>query len=262
MRALFSGPGALRLLRAGGRGEVVLAGRQGAYARLGDEHLHLCAVDGPFGPLSVAVTPWPLARPGDEVVIGGGELRIGDEVARVDRVRLRGRAPAPVAPRAGAVRLAEWLPALPLALAAGMRALEAGDLAAAVAALAGRGAGLTPDGDDVLAGYAAWRYATGKPVRLAEAAAGLASPLGLSYLRCAERGELPEAAAQMLAALVAGDRAAAVSALPALRRWGSSSGAALAHGMVAGRSTAVAATRRAPHSASRSGVSARAAASR
>jgi hypothetical protein len=167
-----------------------VAGRPGAYGRFGDDHLHICRAGGPFGPLSVAVSELPQLRPGDEVEARGVELRIGGSAISLDRVRLRGRTAPPGACRpeaalaAGAVRAR--LPPLPAALAEGRRALEAGDLPAAVTALAGRGEGLTPEGDDVLA------------------------------------------------ALLAGDRAAALPALPALLRWGSSSGAALAHGMVSG----------------------------
>ena len=237
--ALYAGPGALRLLASGARGEVVVAGRRGAYAQLGGGHLHVCAPGGPFGPLSVAV---PRAerlglRPGLEVEARAGELRIGGQAVSLERARVRGRAAAPARVRVDAETaeaVAARLPPLAPFLLGGVRALEQGDLPAAVRALAGRGPGLTPDGDDVLAGYAAWRHATSHPVRLADAAAGLASPIGLSYLRCAERGELPGAAADLLAALLSGDRAAALATLGALGRWGSSSGAALAHGMLAG----------------------------
>jgi hypothetical protein len=122
------------------------------------------------------------------------------------------------------------LPPLPSSLAAGWRALEAGDLAAAVAALAGRGAGLTPDGDDVLAGYAAWRHAEGAPVELP---AARCSPLGAAYLRCAERGELPEPAAGVMDAVRSGDAGSATRRARRLAAWGTSSGPSLLWGMAA-----------------------------
>jgi hypothetical protein len=210
------------------------------YARLGDGHALLCRVGAPFGPLSVAVTGLDAAdlRPGIEVAASPGVLVVGAVAISLERMRVRGRAAAPSASpavdAATVASVAALLPPLPPSLAAGLRALEAGQVGEAVAALAGRGAGLTPEGDDVLAGYSAWRHATGHPVALAETAAGLASPIGLSYLRCAERGELPAVAAVLLAAARAGDRPAALVSLPALLRWGSSSGAALAHGIIAG----------------------------
>ena len=157
------------------------------------------------------------------------------------RIALAGAREAPAPPRAGALapgwrrrarggargrrrrRRAE--------LAPGLAALAAGDRGGAVAQLAGRGDGLTPAGDDVLAGYAAWRWACGAPVALP---AARCAPLGRAYLRCAERGELPQPAADVLAAIRAGDAAAAVRRARGLAEWGASSGAALLWGMAAG----------------------------
>jgi hypothetical protein len=123
----------------------------------------------------------------------------------------------------------------PPGLRDGLDALERGAVARGVDLLAGRGDGLTPAGDDVLAGYAAWEWPAGGASGLARLAAGRASPIGLAYLRCAERGELPEPAAATLAAIRAGDVAAAARHGRTLSRWGSSSGAALLWGMAAGR---------------------------
>jgi hypothetical protein len=89
----------------------------------------------------------------------------------------------------------------------GLRALARGDLAVAVRELAGRGEGLTPLGDDVLAGFAAMRHALGRPVFIDTERC---SPLGRAYVRCAERGQLPESP---------------------LSRWGSTSGVAMLWGM-------------------------------
>ena len=65
-------------------------------------------------------------------------------------------------------------------------------------------------------------------------AAGRCAPLGRAYLRCAERGELPQPAAEVLAAIRAGDAALAARRARGLREWGASSGAALLWGMAAG----------------------------
>jgi hypothetical protein len=119
-------------------------------------------------------------------------------------------------------------------LAAGLRALARGRAEEAVRRLAGRGDGLTPAGDDALAGYAAWRHSTGRPVAISGLAAGRSSPLGLAYLRCAERGELPGAGVALLAALRWGDPAAASAAARTLRGWGASSGDAMLWGIAAG----------------------------
>jgi hypothetical protein len=100
--------------------------------------------------------------------------------------------------------------------------------------LAGRGEGLTPAGDDALAGYVAWRRDAGRPVAISPLAEGRSSPLGVAYLRCAERGELPDAGAYLLAALDAVSPRRAIAAAIGLREWGSSSGAALIWGISAG----------------------------
>ncbi|MFN8123312.1 MAG: DUF2877 domain-containing protein [Thermoleophilia bacterium] len=99
--------------------------------------------------------------------------------------------------------------------------------------LAGLGEGLTPAGDDVLCGLAGWRHAWGDPVAVSGAAASRTSPVSLAYLRSAERGELPEAAALVLAAIRAGDAPLAARRAAALRSWGATSGSALLWGMAA-----------------------------
>ena len=60
------------------------------------------------------------------------------------------------------------------------------------------------------------------------------APLGLAYLRCAERGELPEAGVALLAALHSGDGSRASAAALDLRTWGASSGTAMLWGIAAG----------------------------
>ena len=129
----------------------------------------------------------------------------------------------------------EVVPAAPAALGEGLEALAAGDLVAAVMRLAGRGDGLTPAGDDALAGYAAWRWAQGDPVVLP---ADGCAPLGREYLRCAERGELAQPAARVLEAVRAGDPGLAARRAHALADWGATSGAAILWGMAAGAAEA------------------------
>jgi len=57
------------------------------------------------------------------------------------------------------------------------------------------------------------------------------SPVGLAYLRCAERGEVAEPVARVLAAVRHGDVTAARRAARALGAWGASSGAAILWGL-------------------------------
>jgi Protein of unknown function (DUF2877) len=240
-RALFAGPGAMRALRAGRAGVLEMVLSRGAYVRFGDDWLALASPDAPFGPLSVAVTGLRRAslRPGQAVRAEGGWLRVGGQAVDVGRMREQRPAANPVnaAPAAVTEAAAAALAVVagpPEELLPGLRALHRGRLNEGVWRLAGRGDGLTPAGDDALAGYAAWRHAAGATTPLSSLAAGRSSPLGHAYLRCAERGELPDAGAALLAAVRAGDGQAAAAASADLGVWGASSGAAMVWGIAAG----------------------------
>lgn len=93
---------------------------------------------------------------------------------------------------------------------------------------AGRGPGLTPEGDDFLAGYAAglvlWHGRRAEAIAIAEAAAPLTTALSATLLRHAARGELPEPAHVFLETGAPGP----------LLSFGSSSGRALLHGLALG----------------------------
>jgi hypothetical protein len=236
----------MRLLRRSGCGVVELVLRGGAYLRFGDEWLLVTAPGPPFGPLTLAVAGLELAklRPGQSARLHPVRLAIGHQVVSLERARERRCAPGPTAgPVSGSLGGAPGWGSLtgtpPAELAPGLRALERGQVAEGVRLLAGRGDGLTPAGDDVLAGYAAWRHAAGRPVVFSASAAGRSSPLGLAYLRCAERGELPDPGVALLTALAARCSRRAADALVRLRDWGASSGAALAWGISAGAAEAV-----------------------
>jgi hypothetical protein len=237
-RALFAGPGARRALIAGRGGTVELVLRQGACVRLGADWLTLVAPRAPFGPLSLAVSDLDrlALRPGAPVLVKPGRLVLAGQVVSFERARERGALAIPVAAEPVAIKSAAAaaqaaLPTPPARLRPGLLALLAARVSGAVRLLAGLGDGLTPAGDDVLAGYAAARIALAAPVALSGAAAGRSSGLGLAYLRCAERGELPDVAARVLAAICRGSAAEARVALPLLRAWGSSSGVALGWGI-------------------------------
>jgi Protein of unknown function (DUF2877) len=244
-RALFAASGALRALRPGRAGVVELVLTGGTYVRAGDDWLLVTDPDAPFGPLSVGVAGLKrdALRPGQPALVEAGRLLLGGQAVCLQRLRERrsqasahpGRVGAAVEAAAAALAVTGRPPEH---LAPGLRALQHGRLSEGVRRLAGRGEGLTPAGDDVLAGYAAWLRAAGAPAPLSELAASRSSPLGRAYLRCAERGELPDAGAAALAALQAGDRRAAATAALALRDWGASSGAALLWGLAAGATAA------------------------
>jgi hypothetical protein len=238
VHAVLIGPGARRALRDGASGTVELAFGPGGYVRLGAQRVLLAPARSPLGPLSVLVPG--LARgdlvPGDAASVAGDALLAGP--LRIDLSRGRDAPPplartGPLAPgwRAALAAALDAVAPAPAWLAAGLDALAAGDLAAGAAALAGRGDGLTPAGDDALAGFAAWRWARGAAVTVP---ALRCAPLGRDYLRCAERGELPQPAAAVLEAILAGDGGAAARRARGLAGWGASSGAALLWGLAAG----------------------------
>lgn len=122
----------------------------------------------------------------------------------------------------GAVEVAWWWDPLPVPRVS----LDAspGD-APDVAALAGRGGGLTPSGDDLLCGYAAGLVLFGgrhaEAADIAHRAAPRTTRLSATLLRHAARGELPSPAHALLED---GDP-------EPLRRFGHSSGRALLVGL-------------------------------
>ena len=239
----MAGPAAARVLADAERGRVELVlGTGAAYLRFGrDGWLLVSGPRAPLGPLSLLVDridELAGSVPGAAARVDGAALIVGD--ARVALSGLRVAPPVDCPPLAYAASVDAALraalasvPPPPAALAPGIAALEAGDPHAAVALLAGRGDGLTPAGDDVLAGYAGWQYSVGSPSALTHVATGRAAPIGLAYLRCAERGELPQPAAALLAAIRSGDAPTARRRARALGGWGSTSGAALLWGMAA-----------------------------
>ncbi|MBV6727758.1 DUF2877 domain-containing protein [Nocardioides daeguensis] len=218
LRALLDGP------RTAGR--VVHAGRQAVYADLGSRVVGVLARGAVHVPCAAqtALTDLPEVALGAPVVAGAGLLRVGPLTVAVTRlVRF---AVAPLGPGA-----ARRLRAVPADLSPARDQLPAGALdrlacgdPAAVPALVGRGDGLTPVGDDVLAGWlVATRAAGGDTGAVAEALADqLPRTTGLSaaLLRHAADGE---AIAPFRRALATGD-ADAVAVLLAV---GHTSGAGM-----------------------------------
>jgi hypothetical protein len=137
---------------------------------------------------------------GERATVGGGRLELGRQAVEI------GPDWDP-RPKIGAVAVARPGPAPDPAL------------------LAGRGPGLTPDGDDFITGYAAGLVLlhgkADEAMSLAEAAAARTTSLAATLLRHAARGELPEPAH---AYLVHGSEAE-------LLAWGNSSGRMLLNGL-------------------------------
>jgi Protein of unknown function (DUF2877) len=243
-RALFAGPGARRALVPGRTGSVEIVFARAAYLRLDKDWLLLAEPSATFGPVTVSVLGFGELRlePGSAVRVDGARLRLGPGAVSLERMRPRGC----LAPRVtadlrsivpAAAAAAAQLPTPAHSLLGGITALASGLSDAAVDQLAGRGPGLTPAGDDVLAGYAGSRSIIDRGgaarSRLSARAAGRSSPLGLAYLRCGERGELPDPGARLLGAICAGSAEDVRVACRRLRKWGASSGTALGWGITA-----------------------------
>jgi hypothetical protein len=109
---------------------------------------------------------------------------------------------------------------------AAVGALRDGDLDAAVDGLLGRGGGLTPEGDDLLAGALAVRVAAGLPVELPADLRERTTALSATLLELAAAG----AAARPLHALLDVREERWLLALRELEGLGSSSGRAIALG--------------------------------
>jgi hypothetical protein len=226
-------------------GAVEVALSRGAYVRLGPDWVMLAGPAAPFGPLSLVVEGIEealdeLAAGSPARLVAGQSLVLDSASISLERTRPRamialdhGVLASAAAVGAAAVAARAALPELAAPIMGGVKALAAGLLREGARALAGAGEGLTPAGDDVLAGYAAAALALGRPTPTAVSAlaARRAAPLGLAYLRCAERGELPDVAARLLLAIRRGSHAGVEAALPGLEAWGASSGSAIAWGM-------------------------------
>jgi hypothetical protein len=249
---------ALRPLLAGPAREGTLlgAGDRAAWARFGEEVVVLAPPGGVRMPNGVEVPPALLGGlvAGDGCFVGNGMLAVGEW--RLRAVRWWDSRPAlpPTSPASLRERAASagdrFAPVPDESLGA---ALMAGDPVAVLTAaqqLIGNGPGLTPLGDDVLAGAMASALLLGRATghrrlprmvaRLAPALCAAArertTTLSATLLRHACRGQVDEASAALLQALCGrGDPPAALESLLAL---GHTSGRGLATGLLAGAAAA------------------------
>lgn len=154
--------------RAGSlRGEVLSVHRRAVYLRFGDA---LVAQVGPgvdAGPLHLRGGPLPPARPGQPIRLDGVRIAARTWAVRCDLPDRIQPLPDPadlLAAQAHCERVDPELPVeMPVRAAEVAAAVRAGDLVAAARLLGGRGPGLTPAGDDVLAGLVLVAYALHGP---------------------------------------------------------------------------------------------------
>jgi hypothetical protein len=185
-------------------------------------------------------------RPGDAVRVGQGRLELAGAVVRVVRVtvpaRVRDRVPAPGADAraVGAVldaaldRVAPALPDLSTQAAAVVGALRSGgDPEPAMLAMAGAGPGLTPSGDDALAGALLVARASGLDVPAAAvAAAGRRTTLIAAHLlAAAAEGHAARPVVDLVDAVTAAAPGEVGERLTAVLALGHTSGADLVAGV-------------------------------
>lgn len=249
LKSIVDGPVRSAMVRAAFPTAVYLDTGKGVVA--------VVAVDGLRLPISVVVTassstgPFAGVKLGDPARVGGGRVSAGDLAVTVGRWWTPRRPPALVRPEHlpdRAARLARILQARRRVLAdtvAGRLARVGGCLRArkqvgtAPAALVGLGEGLTPAGDDVLAGVLlALRY-LGRPTCADDLWAGIAeqvprrtTALSATLLAAAADGDAAPQVIDLLAAL-AGHRPLE-PALDRVLAIGSTSGSDIAHGLLAG----------------------------
>jgi hypothetical protein len=244
--------------------EVVAGGPSAVYVSVGGDLLAVVSPPGVRLPcaLVLAGRPGLSIAAGDALVVGGGAVEglvFAGDVSTVTvaqwfdpHVRLAGYDTAAVARLAAAVGAEAAGGADPFVEAGAVDRMAdalagSGDLREAVEALVGRGTGLTPAGDDVLAGALAALRAVrddaadrlGRAVGAAAGAGGSRTTrLSAALLEAAGDGAVIPQAERVLRALAAGalhvDRA-----VPALLAVGHTSGWHLAAGLAVGAAHAV-----------------------
>ncbi|GGL29830.1 DUF2877 domain-containing protein [Phycicoccus endophyticus] len=251
-------PGALSPLTAdlvhGPRRVAVVLGayRVGVYLGVGGRVLPVLAADGLAlpGALRLAETSAALdlgAVAGDRVVLGAGTVGLAGVTVRGVRTwrpaRVRAGAVSGGARQGRAVRsLLDGASAeAPGWLARGVRgALGGGDPHAAVHALVGRGPGLTPSGDDALAGGLLVRRARGAALAAGDpllhavrGRLGATTAVSASLLAAAGGGWATPEAVRLVDAAARADLDAVEAALPAVLALGHTSGRDLVAGVAA-----------------------------
>ena len=240
------GLGVEEVLRQPGRGRVAAVYARATYVELPGGVFALTASDVPLGPLHARV-PLPLdLEAGTPVVAKGGSLDVGGRAMSFTGTPVwRGALPDPGALDPAALLAGDVLRTAPPSALLGhpwrplldraMAHLEKGELDGAAAALGGAGPGLTPAGDDALAGIlvaARARSGPGAEDELDEVAATVrTSDLSRAFLRWAARGQSIAPVHDVLCAVATGDRSGAEAASGELCAFGHSSGADLALGL-------------------------------
>lgn len=243
MPVLDVGEGAHAVLARPGRGRVVASYRRAAYLRLHGEVVALVDTSVASGPLHIRCAALPRLREGLAVSSDGVRLTGSDWALRVDGPVRRGDVPDPDALAGGSREpgVGDELTALATGVATAPRLgdlLRAGRVEDVAAAVGGRGPGLTPAGDDLLAGVLVvarlwWGADAGS--RLDAIAAGVpTTDVARGFLRWAARGQCIDPVHDWLAAVARGRAEDTERAGRRVVAVGATSGAHLAAGLALG----------------------------
>jgi hypothetical protein len=245
VREVQAGAGACAILSEPGSGQVVATFLRACYIRFNGGLVAVTDELAPRGPLHIRLPSIPPMRMGDEVrvnarrVLDLGEVSIlpthpGWIGARPSRHFLS--AAHPTADLALAATELPELLADPYQAARLQTVIEHGRLSTLARLVGGLGPGLTPAGDDLLAGVLLVAClaapTSSERAQLVEVASSVrTNDIALAFLAWAARGQSIEPAHDFLAASAHGDQARANSAVSELLRFGQTSGHALAHGI-------------------------------
>ena len=232
------GVGAQEAFAAGGTGTVAAVFSKAAYLRLPAGLVALTNRDAPPGPIHArGHFPFHQFAAGDTVTVDLSRTTVWRGTELTPAV-LEAGAGTVLDVLAGAPASALDDPAFEPRRARALQCVERGDLDGAVDALAGLGPGLTPSGDDALAGILVVSGVYDRAATVAAADRARTNDVARAFLSWAARGQSIEPVHRLLAA---DDAGGASAALADLLRFGHSSGADLALGLGVGLRVGIAA---------------------
>jgi len=244
VRAVTAGLGALEALARPGEGRVLASFPKACYLQLPAGLVALVGPGAQQGPIHLTLDGFlPAVPSGDRVSVSPDGVMVGD--GRVDLPGLRqwrGELPPPDRVSEARPLVLDALSGVaarclvpPARAAVARERVSRDDLEGAAVALAGAGPGLTPAGDDALAGILFACRALGCDADLvAIARSARTTTLSGAFLVWAARGQALASVHALLEAAAAGDARGAASAAASLGSVGHSSGADFAWGLCLG----------------------------
>jgi Protein of unknown function (DUF2877) len=223
------------------RGKVCGVFGRACYLRFGDRLLALCRADVASGPLHLRIPALPALTVGDAVVSAPGRLRVPSVTIHIPPDRRWAPDPVTIGDLLGKARSraeVRWSgpshTGLDGIVEPARELLARGDLVGLARLVGGRGPGLTPAGDDLLAGVLVIDALLHPDEDAARQAAAHASPttdVAAAFLRWAVRGQCIAPFHAVMTAMAAGLPDQESAARAALMMTGASSGEALLLGL-------------------------------